>query len=74
MIIPPVTASNPYLDFAQGNNLNYGDVLNYVGIMDGVKLGDWSYWYDQAAQLPDHVKDEINRLKDNLKKYYFKNV
>lgn len=74
MIIPPVTASNPYLDFAQANNLDYGDVLNYVGIMDGVKLSDWSYWYDQAAQLPHHVKVEISRLKDNLKKHYFKNV
>lgn len=72
MVIPPVTASNPYLDFARANNLDYGDVLNYVGIIDGVK--DWTYWHEQATKLDHSVKIGIATLKENLKKFYFKNV
>lgn len=74
MIIPPVTASNPYLDFAQANNLNYGDVLNYVGILDGEEKHK-SYWHITALlNLSPLAKSKILELKDNLKKHYFKNV
>lgn len=73
IICPPVTASNPYFDFAKLNGLDYGDVLNYVGIMDGIKEQDWSYWYDKATKLPHHVKMELSSLKVDLRKHYFKN-
>lgn len=72
IVMPPITASNPYLDFARDNNLNYGDVLNYVGILDGVKEQDWSYWYDKATNLPNYVRMSICDLKRDLQKHYFK--
>jgi len=64
----PVTASNPYQDFAKLNNLDYGDVLNYVGILDGEKAT--SYWYKKAQQLPSNVKFAIGCFRENLKKHY----
>lgn len=71
MFIPDVTASNPYLDFAKANNLDYGDVLNYVGILDGDhKIS--SYWYSKAYNLSYPIKFAIETLRIKLKEHYFK--
>lgn len=64
-------ASNPYFDFARLNNLNYGDVLNYVGILDGEKR---TVWHDKAMRLGMCYRISIENLRLRLKDYYFKNV
>lgn len=69
MFIPSVTASNPYQDFAHNNGLDYGDVLNYVGILDNEKL---TVWHEKAFKnLPIEYRREIKILKDNLRKHYY---
>lgn len=66
--MPPVTASNPYLDFAHFNNLNYGDVLNYVGILDNE---DKTYWHELAiSNLNMYVKNAIELFTINLRRHY----
>ena len=53
----PVTASNPYQEFAKANNLDYGDVLNYVGILDNEKT---TIWHEKAFKnLPIEYRREI---------------
>jgi predicted component of type VI protein secretion system len=69
MIIPPVTASNPYLDFARANNLNYGDVLNYVGILDN-QFDEKSYWHWKALELAEDIRFIIQEFRLSLKKHY----
>lgn len=68
ILVPHVTASNPYFDFARSNNLNYGDVLNYVGILDGEPIS--SYWYEKATELSYPVKYAIADFRVRLKKHY----
>lgn len=66
----PVNASNPYLDFATLNKLDYGDVLNYVGILNGE---DQTHWHKQALINLSHTQMEgIEDLKIRLEEYYFK--
>jgi hypothetical protein len=63
-----VDASNPYQDFAKLNNLNYGDVLNYVGILDGEEK---TYWHNMARmRLTYPFKFAIGMLREQLRKHY----
>lgn len=67
--LPPLTASNPYQDFANLNNLDYGDVLNYVDMLDGNKTD--SYWHGLArTRLSGPVKFTIGCFREQLRKHY----
>lgn len=69
MFIPSVTASNPYMDFAHNNGLDYGEVLNYVGILDGEQPR--TVWHEIAFKnLAIEYRREIKILRDNLRKHY----
>jgi len=68
MKLPPVTASNPYQDLAKLNGLDYGDVLNYVGILDGEER---TYWHTKALRnLTRIAQYEILNFRYALKRHY----
>ena len=68
MKLPPITASNPYQDLAKLNNLDYSDVLNYVGIIDGSHNEPWSL--KAFKNLSSEAKKGIFNFTVQLRKHY----
>ncbi len=67
MKLPSVTSSNPYLDFAKMHDLDYGDVLNYVGILDNEER---TFWHYKSLELPILARASLIEFRNELRKHY----